>query len=185
MKVYTKKGDNGHTTLVDGTSIEKSNLRLDCYGTVDELNSHLGLLTSMLHPLSRFEKDINFLQDQQNKLFNLGSQLACESEDILKKLPTITEVDVKKLESEIDQLTESLPQLRNFILPGGSPASAQAHICRTLCRKCERLCVELHQQSPLSYPAISYLNRLSDYLFTLARFINHELEITTLEWQPE
>lgn len=182
MKIYTKQGDSGMTSLADGTKLAKSGLRLDTYGTVDELNSHLGVLIALLARENGFTADIELLKKTQNGLFNLGSQLACVDKKIAAKLPNISSAQIEIFEKAIDQMDAQLAPLRNFILPGGHLASAQAHICRTVCRRAERLCVALNESTPLDYPAIQYLNRLSDYFFTLARWINHKLGVPTEEW---
>lgn len=184
MKIYTKKGDKGSTSLVNGLKIQKSDLRLETYGTVDELNSHLGLLISMLKNETLFNPEIKTLEDIQIWLFQLGSQLACSDEELSKTLPTITGEQIQSLEDHIDKMDQSLPPLKNFILPGGHVASSQTHICRTVSRRAERLCVNLDSQHPLNYPAIAFINRLSDYFYVLARSINHRLNVETLEWIP-
>lgn len=182
MKIYTKKGDQGQTSLVDGASVNKSDPRLETYGTVDELNSHVGLLVSLLQKEASLSPEVKDLQDIQRWLFQLGSQLACEDQDVAKKLPTIHQEQIQFLEDRMDQLSKELPPLKNFILPGGHLSSSQAHICRTVSRRAERNCVFLDQQKPLNYPGIPFLNRLSDYFFVLARVVNHRLGVQSLEW---
>ena len=184
MKIYTKKGDQGQTSLVDGTKLSKASLRIKAYGTLDELNSHIGLLIHHMEPLKVLESQVSVLKQSQIHLFQLGSQLACDNPQIAAKLPTISEQETLQLEKQIDQMDEELPPLKNFILPGGHIAAAQSHICRTLCRRCERICVELNESSPLSYPAIPYLNRLSDYFFALSRWINLKTQTADIEWIP-
>ncbi|MCB0379530.1 MAG: cob(I)yrinic acid a,c-diamide adenosyltransferase [Bdellovibrionales bacterium] len=185
MKIYTKKGDKGRSQLVDGSQVSKATLRLISYGNLDELNSHLGLLITHLDSHSVFEHEMTELVRIQEWLFQLGSQLACADEDMAAKLPTITQDDIEALEKQIDRYDKELPQLRNFILPGGDIAAVQAHICRTVCRRTERSCVALNDQEGLEYPAIPFLNRLSDYFFTLSRWINHRLGIANHEWKPQ
>ncbi len=196
MKIYTKKGDQGKTSLVDGSRVTKNHPRLETYGTLDELNSHVGLLISLLcleqsnsnekrsSDKSTFSEDIEFLKQVQVWLFQLGSQLACNDSKTSGKLPTLTEKEINTIEHSIDNLESSLPKLRNFILPGGHQASSQAHVCRTVNRRVERLCVALNEKTNPEYPAIAFLNRLSDYFFILARSINHRLNIKNIEWVP-
>lgn len=198
MKIYTKKGDQGETSLVDGSKKSKSNLRLKTYGTLDELNSHIGLLISLLSveqsnknkgsvsvsTVPDFSEDFEFLKQVQVWLFHLGSQLACSDPKVSQKLPALTGDEINKIEYNIDSLEVSLPELKNFILPGGHQSSSQAHICRTVTRRAERLCVALNEEVKLGYPAISFLNRLSDYFFILARSINYRFNIKDTEWVP-
>jgi cob(I)alamin adenosyltransferase len=184
MKIYTKQGDKGYTSLVDGTKVKKSNIRLDTYGTVDELNAHLGLLICQLENIESLKKERTELKQVQIWLFQLGSQLACADVELAKNLPTITVNEIKQMEESIDQMTLELPKLKNFILPGGHIASAQSHICRTVCRRAERNCAILSEQIDFNYPAIAFLNRLSDYFFTFSRLINHRLNILNVEWIP-
>jgi len=185
MKIYTKVGDQGQTSLVDGKKVSKSELRIDTYGTVDELNSHIGLLISNLNSEILFKNEIFSIQELQKWLFELGSQLACADPKISVKLPTLKATHIITLENWIDAFASELPPLKNFILPGGHRASSQAHICRTVARRAERLCVQLSENEKLDYPAIPFLNRLSDYFFMLARVINHRLNIKSIEWLPE
>ncbi len=188
MRIYTKKGDQGQSSLVDGSKVIKSDLRLQAYGTLDELNSHVGLLISLLsteqetHNREIFFEDIRFLKQIQVWLFHLGSQMACGDSKISEKLPTLTQEEVHIMEHSIDRLEDSLPGLKNFILPGGHQTSSQAHVCRTVTRRSERLCVALNEKTKPEYPAISFLNRLGDYFFVLARSINHRLDIKSIEW---
>ena len=184
MKIYTKNGDKGQTSLVDGQSIAKSNIRLETYGTLDELNSHLGLLVSMLNTQPQLATEIPHLMELQVWLFQLGSQLACSDSELAKKLPTITEEQIESMEHKIDLWDKELPPLKNFILPGGHLACSQAHICRTVARRAERSCVTLNEKQPLSVLAIPFLNRMSDYFYALARLINHRLDIKSVEWKP-
>ncbi len=160
MKIYTKTGDKGQTSLVGGTRVSKDNAQIEAYGTVDELNSAIGLVAG--------EDTVytDFLQDIQHKLFNIGSVLASEG-DLDFELPTISEEDITILEKEIDRLNEGLPRLKNFILPGGSVLSAHTHLARCICRRAERRVVTLENDEYLIH--LRYLNRLSDYLFVLSR----------------
>ena len=160
MKIYTKTGDKGQTSLVGGTRVSKDNAQIEAYGTVDELNSAIGLVAG------EDTVYVDFLQDIQHKLFNIGSVLASEG-DLDFELPTIAEEDIIILEKEIDRLNEGLPRLKNFILPGGSVLSAHTHLARCICRRAERRVVTLENDEYLIH--LRYLNRLSDYLFVLSR----------------
>lgn len=167
--VYTKTGDKGTTGLVGGTRVSKTHIRLEAYGTVDELNSNLGLLISYLTE----EKDCEFLLDVQHKLFSIGSHLATDQEKIqLHDVSIITAADVERIEREIDAADEILPQLNSFVLPGGSSTAAICHVCRTVCRRAERRILALSESYPVSSELLAYVNRLSDYLFVLSRKIN-------------
>ncbi len=161
MKIYTKTGDKGETSLLGGTRVSKSHQKIEAYGTVDELNSALGVLRSST------DLDSDLLLEVQHVLFNIGSLLATERE-VNFELPKLESTDVEKLENAIDLLNEDLPKLRNFILPGGSSAAAFAHMARTICRRAERRVVVLEN---IDVVVIHYLNRLSDYLFVLSRAI--------------
>jgi cob(I)alamin adenosyltransferase len=160
MKIYTKTGDTGQTSLVGGTRVSKSDAKIEAYGTVDELNSSIGIIASL------DSNYIDFLKTIQHKLFNIGSVLAAE-ENLEFELPDIDQEDILVLEKEIDRLNKGLPRLKNFILPGGSLLSAHTHMSRCICRRAERRVVVLKDER---YPKhIKYLNRLSDYLFILSR----------------
>ncbi len=164
--IYTKTGDKGKTSLVGGTRVDKTHIRLEAYGTIDELNSFIGwMMTSMSN-----EENLRFLQYVQHKLFTVGSYLATETEAMPPKAASIiTEEDIKKIESEIDHLDAELPQLRQFILPGGSESGSRAHICRTVCRRAERRMYDVRTQFPVEDNVMKFVNRLSDYLFVLSR----------------
>ena len=179
FRIYTKTGDQGTTSLFGGRRVSKSDLRIDSYGTVDELNSYLGLIRDLLPETQ--EKDILF--DIQNRLFNLGSCLANDPEKPLVT-PDINEKDLIQLESEIDRMNEVLPELKNFILPGGHPTVSQVHIARTICRRAERLVVALQQTETVELILIQYLNRLSDFLFVLARYAGQQLGAEEIVWAP-
>lgn len=181
MKIYTKTGDNGTTRLVDGTCVDKFNPRVEAYGTVDELNSNLGLLKHSLKELSLFPEH-DMIHKIQHKLFIIGSLLATEKQETFEILPQINSNDVTTLEMNIDQLTEPLHPLKNFILPSGHPASAMAHIARTLCRRSERRTAEVSYKDSRLNLSLIYLNRLSDLLFTLARFINLKTNTPEVLW---
>ncbi len=170
MKIYTKTGDKGETSLLSGHRVTKTHTRLTAYGTVDELNSQLGLIISLMSEKNIDIPDLKDLLIQcQHNLFNVGSLLACDDESFLDKLPQVDQNLVTKMEEQMDQFTRDLPALKNFILPGGSVLSAQAHIARCICRRAERKACEVEDVSAV---IISFLNRLSDYLFVVARQFN-------------
>jgi cob(I)alamin adenosyltransferase len=181
--LYTRTGDKGTTGLVGGTRIKKSDPRIHLYGEVDELNSHIGLGVSFLPK----DFDSNFLHEIQSSLFDLGSNLACEKEKRAQfKLPQIKDIFIERLEKEIDQMDSQLPPLKTFILPGGSLEASAFHVCRTVCRKVERELVDFEDQHPGEVPesALRFINRLSDYFFILARFVNHLKKIEEILWIP-
>ena len=165
--IYTKTGDKGTTSLVGGTRVRKDDMRVEAYGTVDELNSHIGLLAEMLRP--KHEKHYAELKVIQNKLFDIQTLLATEDADIYARLPQLEGKEVETLERQIDAITAQLPQLHSFVIAGGNAAGAQAHVCRTVCRRAERRVVTLAQSTEIDDTIMRYLNRLSDYLFVLAR----------------
>ena len=181
-KIYTKTGDKGKTSLIGGTKVPKSHMRIESYGTVDELNSYTGLLNDYIK-----DEHINVLiKEIQDRLFTIGSSLACDPDkEPLMKIPDLKEEDVLLLEKEIDKMNESLPLMKSFILPGGHVAISTAHITRCICRRAERICVNM-QENNLFVDAlvIKYLNRLSDYLFVLARYIAHQLHVAEIAWKP-
>tara|TARA_R110000868_G_scaffold100129_2_gene275444 strand:- start:4199 stop:4753 length:555 start_codon:yes stop_codon:yes gene_type:complete len=173
MKVYTKTGDKGLTGLLGGSRVAKADARIALYGEVDELNSHIGLTRA--HTGEGFSQD-KLLKHVQSRLFDLGSQMACEPEQRTKfKLPDIEPEHITELEKAIDVMTEDLPQLKNFVLPAGGVAAASAHVARTVCRRVERSFVAFHNEHPndLKDIHLQFLNRLSDYLFILARTLVH------------
>ncbi len=183
QKIYTKTGDKGVTSLIGGAKVPKSHLRIESYGNVDELNSYIGLLSDYIT-----DRDIkNILLRIQNNLFVIGSLLAQDdNKDIKMKLPGLYEKDITQLELQIDAMSEELPQLTNFILPGGHILVSCIHISRSICRRTERSCVLLQEQQLYVQPIIiQYLNRLSDYLFILARFIGKQLNIEEVIWKGE
>ncbi len=174
-KVYTKGGDKGETSLVGGTRVSKGHLRLEVYGTLDELNSVLGIISAQTakHKGGKFTDEVNQrLHQVQNNLFNLGSQLACEDAGMREKLPKANPSLVAGLESDMDAWEAELPPLKNFILPGGGELASFTHLARTICRRSERLAVKLHADAAVDQTVIIFLNRLSDWLFTLARKFN-------------
>jgi cob(I)alamin adenosyltransferase len=182
LKIYTKTGDLGKTSLIGGTKVPKSNIRIETYGTVDELNSFIGLLND--HITDHHSKQI--LKEIQDRLFTIGSSLACDPDKEPKmKLPDLNEKDVELLEQEIDKMNESLPEMRSFILPGGSLAVSVAHVARCVCRRAERHCVQMQEQQVFIDPlVIKYMNRLSDHLFVMARYIGHITDVKEIEWKP-
>jgi len=181
-KIYTKTGDRGTTSLIGGTKISKSHLRIEAYGTVDELNSYIGLCRDLLQVVL----PVTILQEVQDRLFTIGSSLACDPEKEPKmKIPDLKEEDINLLEKEIDQMNEILPDMKHFILPGGHVTVSQLHIARCVCRRAERACVRLEAEGQEVEPiVIKYINRLSDYLFVLARFAGHQLNIGEIAWRP-
>ncbi len=185
-KIYTRTGDKGTTSLIGGARVEKSDLRLEVYGTVDELNSFIGLLLAQLTKEFNGRTEVaetqSHLQRIQSDLFDLGTQLACEEEALRAKLPHLHDDHLQDLELAMDTYTEHLKPLQNFILPGGSVSAATAHVARTVCRRAERLCVKLSLDHDVEALLIRYLNRLSDYLFVLARFLNACLSIEEPIW---
>jgi cob(I)alamin adenosyltransferase len=182
MKIYTKTGDKGTTSLIGGTKISKAHIRIETYGTVDELNSWIGLVNDQL----KHKHSNKILKEIQDRLFTIGSSLACDPEKEPKlKLPDLNETDIELLEKEIDRMNEKMPPMNSFILPGGHVAVSSAHVARCVCRRCERLCVSLQEQKMFVDPLIiKYLNRLSDYLFVLARFIGQKLKAKEIPWKP-
>lgn len=180
MKIYTKTGDRGHTSLIGGTRVAKHHLRIESYGTVDELNSYIGLIRDQ--DIATKHKDL--LKEVQDRLFTIGASLAADPEKSKMKIPDLHVVDIVLLENEIDRMDGELPALRHFILPGGSNAVSFCHIARCVCRRAERLAVHLGEESFVEEKVVIYLNRLSDYLFTLARKIGNEQQITENEWIP-
>lgn len=176
---YTRTGDSGTTSLVGGTRVPKTHLRLEAYGTLDELNAFLGLLITYLSD----DKDLCFVQQVQDKLFVLGSHLATDcSNTVLRAASVVAPTDVEELEREIDRLDEALPPLRAFILPGGSRGAAVCHVCRTVCRRAERRILSLAEQAEIAPELLAYVNRLSDYLFVLSRKMNLDEKKDEIFW---
>ncbi|MDG0817432.1 cob(I)yrinic acid a,c-diamide adenosyltransferase [Bdellovibrio svalbardensis] len=182
-KIYTRTGDKGTTRLVDGSCVEKFNPRVEAYGTVDELNSYLGVVRSSLSDQNLFKSMDLVLEKIQNELFNIGSLLATEKDEVFKMLPAITEEQIQFLEHQIDELTQGLPELRNFILPAGHPVASHLHVARTCCRRSERRSAEIAVKDDRYALALQYLNRLSDYLFVAARWTNHATGIADVLWK--
>lgn len=179
MKIYTKKGDEGYTSLIGGTRVLKSVLRIETYGTIDELNSYIG----WLRDLCPDNHQLNVLLEIQDRLFTIGSHLASDPEKSRMKLPELLESDVDLLEAEIDKMNEALPEMKSFILPGGHPAVSCCHVCRCVCRRAERAVVHLAENSAVEKIIIKYLNRLSDYLFVLSRSLSKELNVMETPWK--
>ncbi len=178
MKIYTKTGDKGETSLLSGNRVPKYHLRLESYGTVDELNAHIALIKD--NENSQEIKD-NLLQIQK-KLFSIGSTLALDENNYNISIPEISNTDIKWLEEEIDRMSSNLPEMKNFILPGGHPLVSQCHVARCVCRRAERRCVELSEAAGVSLFVIKFLNRLSDYLFMLARYLGHRKGVSEIPW---
>ncbi len=182
LKIYTRTGDKGTTSLIGGTKVPKSHLRIEAYGTVDEFNSYVGLCRDLLTN----EQSRSVLQEVQDRLFTIGSSLACDPvKEPKMKIPDLREEDVVLLEKEIDSMNETIPAMKSFILPGGHSTVSHLHIARCICRRAERCCVRLEMESAeLDQVIIKYLNRLSDYLFVLARFTSHQLKAVEIPWKP-
>ncbi len=181
FKIYTKTGDLGKTSLIGGTKVPKSHIRIESYGTVDELNSFIGLVSDSIS--DTHTKII--LKEIQDRLFTVGSSLACDPEkETSMKIPDLKESDINVLENEIDKMNEVLPEMKNFILPGGHIAVSTTHIARCVCRRSERICVNMMENEMfVDLLVIKYLNRLSDYLFVLARYIAHLLNVEEIVWK--
>ena len=181
MKIYTRKGDDGTTGLLGGKRVPKHHSRIEAYGNIDELNSYLGLVADLLNGTSHTA----MLLEIQDRLFVIGSHLALDPEHAGKmQLPTITDEDVKKLEDGMDGMEALLPEMKNFILPGGHPTVSHCHIARCICRRAERSLTYLNEQEPVSGVILHYVNRLSDYLFVLARMVSSENEAREIPWKP-
>jgi cob(I)alamin adenosyltransferase len=180
MKIYTKTGDSGTTALFGGKRVSKADLRIDTYGTIDELNSWIGVVRDQ--PVNEKRKDI--LVEIQDRLFTVGSILATEPGNTKVKIPALVETDVTLLEKEIDAMDNELPPMKFFVLPGGNQAVSFCHVARTVCRRAERLTIGLNSQEPVDALVIKYLNRLSDYLFVLARKMTQELNVQDTPWKP-
>jgi cob(I)alamin adenosyltransferase len=182
FKIYTKTGDLGKTSLIGGTKVLKSSLRIESYGMVDELNSHIGLCNDLL----KDEHCNEVLKEVQDRLFTIGSSLACDPDkEPLMKIPDLLETDVEFLEKDIDQMMEILPAMKFFILPGGHPTVSSLHVARCVCRRAERMCVQLQEENIfVDTLVIKYLNRLSDHLFVLSRYAAHLLQVAEVPWIP-
>jgi cob(I)alamin adenosyltransferase len=188
MKIYTKTGDKGTTALFGGTRVPKSHIRIDAYGTVDELNSYIGLVKDT-YPNAHAKQLLNRIQD---RLFTVGAILATDPEKAKLKngkdrltIPKITKEDIEQLETEMDNMNEALPPMTHFILPGGHPSVSNCHITRCVCRRAERLATALYNLEPFEDEVLQYLNRLSDYLFVLARQISKDVDAEEGKWIPQ
>ena len=187
MKIYTKTGDSGTTALFGGTRVVKHHIRINSYGTVDELNSWIG----MLRDQDLEQNDSDMLISIQNDLFTLGAMLATDPDKATLKsgkdrldIPLIRHTDIRKLETAIDLMNEDLPPMTHFILPGGHKSVSSCHIARTVCRRAERMTSLLNENEPLDGVILTYLNRLSDYLFVLARKLSQQFQIEEVKWVP-
>ncbi len=182
IKIYTKTGDKGKTSLIGGTKVAKSHIRIESYGNVDELNSFIGLLRDQIED----EHSRLMLKEIQDRLFTIGSSLACDPDkDTKMEIPDLKEEDIRLLEREIDQMNEKLPALKSFILPGGHVAASTGHVARCVCRRAERKCVEMQETNMfVDEKVIKYLNRLSDYLFVLSRHIIFIQKAEEIQWKP-
>ncbi|WP_121966362.1 cob(I)yrinic acid a,c-diamide adenosyltransferase [Myroides sp. N17-2] len=187
MKVYTKTGDNGTTALFGGTRVPKHHIRIESYGTVDELNSYIGLIRDQ--EMNQLYK--NVLIEIQDRLFTVGAILATDPEKAILKngkerlnIPKISAGDIELLENEIDRMEESLPPMTHFVLPGGHTTVSYCHIARCVCRRAERLSVSLNETEAVDESVLKYLNRLSDYLFVLARKLTFDLQAEEVKWIP-
>ncbi|APU08764.1 cob(I)yrinic acid a,c-diamide adenosyltransferase [Cellulophaga lytica] len=188
MKIYTKTGDKGTTALFGGTRVPKHHLRIESYGTVDELNSWMGLIRDQ--KINNHYKDI--IATIQDKLFTVGAVLATDPEKMVLKngkerlnIEKISNADIELLEQEMDKMNESLPQMTHFILPGGHTTVSYCHIARTVCRRAERLASHLNENEPFEANVLSFINRLSDYLFVLSRKLSKDLDANEIKWIPE
>ncbi|MGE5086964.1 MAG: cob(I)yrinic acid a,c-diamide adenosyltransferase [Bacillota bacterium] len=182
-KIYTRTGDKGSTRLVDGSCVEKFNPRVEAYGTVDELNSYLGVVRSTLQQYPALHALDPSLEKIQNELFNIGSLLATEKDEVFKILPAIHEDQIRYLELHIDELTAQVPELRNFILPAGHIVASHLHVARTCCRRSERRSAEIAVKDDRYDLTLQYLNRLSDYLFVAARWTNSTMGEAEVMWK--
>ncbi len=186
--VYTRGGDRGETGLAGGQRVPKDAVRIEAYGTVDELNAFIGIardtaegLTSSYPAMAEMDA---ILKRVQHELFNAGSILATLPEDIHPRQARVTDAEISQLEVEIDRMNEGLPALRSFVLPGGCRLNAELHVCRTVCRRAERICVALAREEPVDGAIVRYLNRLSDALFVWSRWVSHTLGVQEILWEP-
>ena len=178
MKIYTRKGDSAQTSLIDGDMVNKHNLSVDAYGTIDELNSFLGLLKDYI----KDDKIKDILNNIQIKLFSIGSILASGKNQNISAKVKIEKKDVVYIELEIDRLNENLPELKNFIIPGGHKISSYSHVCRSICRRAERKISELNNKSSIDSNILAYINRLSDFFFVLSRFLKYSDNVSESRW---
>ncbi len=180
MKIYTKKGDKGTTGLIGGTRVLKSSLRIESYGTVDELNSFIGLIRDQ-EIVQQFKDQLKEIQD---RLFTIGSSLACDPDKSNMRIPDLLESDITILESWMDEMDKKLPEMKSFVLPGGHSTVSFCHVARCVCRRAERICVDLDQHEFIAELILKYLNRLSDYLFVLSRKLSQDLGAEEIPWKP-
>jgi cob(I)alamin adenosyltransferase len=181
-RIYTKTGDQGQTHLAGGQRVPKDAARIDCYGTIDELNAFVGMATIAANEQVPLLAPI--LRRVQHELFNLGSILATQPEDVHPKQARITAAEIHQLEIEIDRMNADLAPLRSFVLPGGTRLNTELHVCRTICRRAERLAVRLGREEQIPAETIQYLNRLSDAFFVWSRWVNHTLGVPEVLWEP-
>lgn len=181
FKIYTKTGDKGQTSLLGGTRLPKQHIRIEAYGTVDELNSHIGLLRDVCSE----EADVQLLISIQDRLFTIGSHLAADPEKNKMALPPLFEDDVALLETAIDAIDAAVPEMKSFVLPGGHVHVSYCHIARCVCRRAERAVLRLAENEAVEELQIKYLNRLSDYLFMLSRKLSHNLNAKEIAWVPK
>ncbi len=189
MKIYTKTGDTGTTSLFGGTRVPKHHIRIESYGTIDELNSWIGLLRDTITTDSNTKDSLQYIQD---RLFVVGADLATEPDKAKLKsgkdrlnIYTVHERDVEQLEQAMDRMNEQLPPMTHFILPGGHTTVSYCHIARTICRRAERMITYLNENEPVNPLILRYINRLSDFLFVLARKLSSDLEAEEIKWIPE
>lgn len=180
MKIYTKKGDSGNTGLIGGTRVPKSSLRIEAYGTIDELNSWIGVMRDQ--PIDTHYKPQ--LIEIQDRLFTIGSSLASDPEKSNMKIPDLLDADIERLEQWMDEMDAQLPEMRFFVLPGGNQAVSFCHVTRCVCRRAERIIVDLHANEFVAEMVMKYVNRLSDYLFVLSRKIAQDLGADEQPWKP-
>jgi cob(I)alamin adenosyltransferase len=187
-RIYTKRGDGGETSLVNGRAVPKDDLKIEAYGTVDELNAFVGAACVTVEELAPSQPGLKnlaaILVRVQHELFNLGSVLATDPAEVHPRQAQISDRDVEQLESEIDEMNAALATLRSFVLPGGCRINTDLHLCRTVCRRAERLCVALNRKEPVSPAALRYLNRLSDAFFVWSRWASQQLGQPEVLWEP-
>lgn len=181
-RIYTKTGDQGQTHLAGGQRVSKDSTRIECYGTVDELNAFTGM--AAISAAESVPSLVPILRRVQHELFNLGSILATMPEDVHPNQARVTEIEIRQLETEIDRMNSVLAPLRSFVLPGGTRLNTELHACRTICRRAERIAVALSHEEPIPPEAIQYLNRLSDAFFVWSRWVNHVLGVAEVLWEP-
>ncbi len=180
LKIYTKTGDKGQTSLIGGTRVPKHHIRIESYGTIDELNSHIGLIRDQ----EIDEHSQTILIEIQDRLFTIGASLASDPKKSKMKIPDLREEDITLLEKEMDEMDKFLPEMRSFVLPGGHTTVSFCHIARCVCRRAERLTIQLSEEDFVADLVIKYLNRLSDYLFVLSRKLNQDLHTKEVSWKP-